>query len=722
MNMPSYRRILVLVLIVSLLGGVATSVRAASGDSANAGFPAAIWVVTSTDDSGPGTLRQAIAGAAPGDVIVFDAGLGGATITLTSGELLIDKDLTIDATATPGVNLSGGQAVRVLHVSAAAVVTLRNLVIGKGATPNAPPGASATGGGGIFNEGRLLLWGCLVVGNRTGDGGDVYQDSSGLWQPAGSGGHGAGIYNTGNLEVRSSSVDANSTGNGGNKCVECPILLFQGGHGGSGGGIYSTGVLTVSHSLVSENDTGDAGRGMPFGHGGDGAGLYSAGRATVDATYFSLNSAGAGSNACSIAAFPDTRDCAGGSGGGLYVTGTLTMTDSLLIGNWAGEGSPGGNGGGLAATGAIYVSGATFDDNKTGDGVTILDNSASDQGRRGGNSGNGGGVSVTGGAFTLENSRLVNNRTGNGGGGGNTARSGGAGGSAGSGAGLYVVSSSPLSIVNSTVNGNRGGTGGDGGYGGNRCGDGGDGGNGGGAWLNVASNVESSTFSGNIAGNGGLSCDNTRNAAEHGRGGHGGGIYKAYDSLTITNTTISGNSAGHGAGDLGVGGSGGGIYIIDVTVLRNSTIVGNHTPPGGNGGGVWNDQSYFLVNDTLLANNDAGGSGPDCSGHFLSVGYNLIQNSTGCYVYGDPTGNIFDRPALIGPLALNAPGTTETHALLPDSPAVDAGSCSEGAVATDQRGVSRPQGSACDIGAYERAESAELPLLIYLPLIRGMGS
>ena len=284
------------------------------------------------------------------------------------------------------------------------------------------------------------------------------------------------------------------------------------------------------------------------------------------------------------------------------------------------------------------------------------------------------------------------------------------------------MSPSPLSIVNSTVSDNHGGTGGDGGYGGNRCGDGGDGGYGGGAWLNVAGDVESSTFSGNIAGNGGLSCDNTRNAAEHGSGGNGGGIYKAYDSLTITNATISGNSAGHGAADLGVGGSGGGLYIVDLTVLRNSTIVGNHAPLGGSGGGMWNDNAYFLVSDTLLAANDAGGSGPDCSGYFFSVGYNFIQNTTGCHVYGDPTGNIFDRPALIGPLALNAPGTTETHALLPDSPAINAGSCSDGAITTDQRGVPRPQGVACDIGAYEREESAQQPLPIYLPLIRGTGS
>lgn len=363
----------------------------------------------------------------------------------------------------------------------------------------------------------------------------------------------------------------------------------------------------------------------------------------------------------------------------------------------------------------------TFDSNRAGEGVTILDNSAIDWGLQGGNGGDGGGLKVWGDDFIMLDSRVVNNLSGDGGGGGNTANSGGWGGSAGRGGGLYAQSAH-TSISNNAVSGNRGGTGGDGGYGGRRCGKGGDGGHGGGAFLQSTANVEFSTFSDNFGGDGGLSCDNTRNAAEHGAGGSGGGIYNSFNPLTISNTTISGNSTGHGGADLGAAGYGGGLYVKDSTFVRNSTIAGNITPGGGNGGGLWNETAYLELNDTVLAGNRAGVDGPDCWGHFSSAGYNLVQDATACQISGDLTGNILGRPALIGPLALNAPGTTQTHALLPNSPAVDAGSCSDGTVTVDQRGVARPQGPACDIGAFERSLLVEQPLPTFLPLTPQAGS
>ncbi|MCB0040603.1 MAG: hypothetical protein KDE23_13035 [Caldilinea sp.] len=689
--------------------------------SPGAAYSPTTWVITSTDDSGPGTLRQAIADAAPGDVIVFDASLVGATITLTSGELLIDKDLTIDGGAAYWITLSGGYTVRVIHVAESAEVTLRNLIITRGSTADAAAGESAAGGGGIFNEGRLHLWACIVVTNTTGDGGDVYQTPGGLWVTAGNGGNGAGIYSTGELEVQSSSIGGNFTGNGGNKCVECPYLLFEQGHGGSGGGVYATGVLTVTNSQIMENATGNAGRGMPHGKGGDGAGIYVTGQASIDGSVVVVNHAGAGSNACVIAAFPYTGDCAGGSGGAIYSKGTLTMIDSQLIGNRAGEGWPGGSGGGLAGSGSVAVMDSTFDSNIAGEGMTILDNSATNWGLQGGNGGDGGGLKVWGDDFTLLDSRVVNNLSGDGGGGGNTANSGGWGGSAGRGGGVFAQSAH-LSISNSTISSNRGGTGGDGGYGGNRCGKGGDGGHGGGAFLQSTGDVESSTFSENYGGDGGLSCENTRNAAEHGAGGSGGGIYNSFNPLTISNTTISGNSTGHGGADLGAAGYGGGLYVEDITFVRNSTITGNITPGGGNGGGLSNEFAYLELSDTLLAGNRAGVAGPDCWGHFVSAGYNLVQDATACQISGNLTSNILGRPALIGPLALNAPGTTETHALLPTSPAIDAGSCSAGAITVDQRGVLRPQGPACDIGAFERSLLVEQPLATFLPLTPQAGS
>jgi hypothetical protein len=91
-------------------------------------------------------------------------------------------------------------------------------------------------------------------------------------------------------------------------------------------------------------------------------------------------------------------------------------------------------------------------------------------------------------------------------------------------------------------------------------------------------------------------------------------------------------------------------------------------------------------------------AGADCEGApVTSQGYNLDSDGT---CTSQPTDITSATPGLDA-LALNAPGTTATHALLSGSPAIDAGDCNGGAITTDQRGVSRPQGAACDIGAFE---------------------
>ena len=84
-----------------------------------------------------------------------------------------------------------------------------------------------------------------------------------------------------------------------------------------------------------------------------------------------------------------------------------------------------------------------------------------------------------------------------------------------------------------------------------------------------------------------------------------------------------------------------------------------------------------------------------------SLDYNLVQDPTDCNLVGALDHTITGRDPVLGPLAQNPPGETQTHALLRGSPAIDAippGSC---VVSTDQRGVDRPFGEGCDIGAYE---------------------
>ena len=116
------------------------------------------------------------------------------------------------------------------------------------------------------------------------------------------------------------------------------------------------------------------------------------------------------------------------------------------------------------------------------------------------------------------------------------------------------------------------------------------------------------------------------------------------------------------------------------------------------------------INSSIVAGNDAS-EGPEVYGVLTSKGYNLVQDTSACTIAGDTTGNIIGQDPLLGPLRDNG-GPTETHALLLGSPAIDAGSCQDAGgnpVLTDQRGVARPQGAGCDIGAYELVPADAVP-------------
>jgi CSLREA domain-containing protein len=176
------------------------------------------------------------------------------------------------------------------------------------------------------------------------------------------------------------------------------------------------------------------------------------------------------------------------------------------------------------------------------------------------------------------------------------------------------------------------------------------------------------------------------------------GILNLFGAVTVTNSTISGNNSS------GLGG-GGGIANADSLAVINSTISGN-SAPSGRGGGVYNETAATIKN-TIVANN-RGGNCLD-EGKITSDGHNLQDDMT-C-----PFLNIGDQnntPAGLDPTGLqNNGGPTQTIALLPTSLAVDAipisptDYCTEidgtTPISTDQRGVSRPQGKACDIGAFE---------------------
>ncbi|MXM66205.1 CSLREA domain-containing protein [Streptomyces sp. HUCO-GS316] len=225
--------------------------------------------------------------------------------------------------------------------------------------------------------------------------------------------------------------------------------------------------------------------------------------------------------------------------------------------------------------------------------------------------------------------------------------------------------------------------------------------------------------------------------------GYGGGIFNIPDShLDLIDSTVSGNVAGEAGGirfdETGtvtnstiannrvtnpgdrpgsLAGYGGGIDIRGrgpVEIL-NSTIVGNSSSDGG--GGINIAPAYLdslpapipdiidlplgrmTLRNSIVAGNTVAAAPANCKKAFAAIesqGHNLDGDGS-CRLTGP--GDLPSRAPLTGPLADNG-GPTDTAALLPGSPALDA---ADGCPATDQRGVGRPQGAACDIGAYEHA-------------------
>jgi len=226
-------------------------------------------------------------------------------------------------------------------------------------------------------------------------------------------------------------------------------------------------------------------------------------------------------------------------------------------------------------------------------------------------------------------------------------------------------------------------------------------------------NVTNSVFSGNRAasgwGHGGAIFNNAGavtliNTTVSSNGAmFGGGIYNYKGTLNVTNSTISDNDSGGGGGILNIEGTAtltnctfsgnlqgafGNSYLTATATLTNCTFSGNP-----HGGIITDRGGTTTLANTIVANTD---EYSNCSTRDQStlIGSNGLADDESC-----GPGFTNSSSILLGPLADNG-GPTQTMALLPGSAAIDAG---DDAVcpATDQRGVTRPQGAHCDIGAYE---------------------
>ena len=203
--------------------------------------------------------------------------------------------------------------------------------------------------------------------------------------------------------------------------------------------------------------------------------------------------------------------------------------------------------------------------------------------------------------------------------------------------------------------------------------------------------------------------------------GNGGGILALDGSLTVINSTISGNTAAGTGGNAALSGIGGGIVVGSQalpgnTTLVANTIVGNTAVTGASGLANVNvgAGSAVAVKNNILADN-VGANCFNFGGTISSLGYNLDSGPT-CADFFDQATDLTSTDPMLGPLT--ADGDTYVHPLMAGSPAIDAGSCTDAAanpILFDQRGMSRPQGAACDIGAYEFVPT----YTIFLPLVMG---
>ena len=236
--------------------------------------------------------------------------------------------------------------------------------------------------------------------------------------------------------------------------------------------------------------------------------------------------------------------------------------------------------------------------------------------------------------------------------------------SGGQGGGLY--NDNEMTLADSTVSNNTAGV---------------NGGGGGGIYNGDQLLVDYSTIAHNLA---------------SGSRADGGGLYNA-GLLSIPDSTVADNSADH---------NGGGIDNEDSLTAVNTTIADNSLAvPGGSGGGLFTDSNSTTLDNTIVAGNTGALLVPsDISGPATTAGsFNLIGIGGADGLTSGVNGNTVGvaSPEL-GPLA-NSGGPTQTIALLPGSPAIDAGSNELDGLATDQRGsgYARIVNGTIDIGAFE---------------------
>ncbi len=619
------------------------------------------------------TSSYALVASDPAGLNVVGAGAGATVIQAMPSATDRVLDVSQDASAPADVAVTG--------------VTIQN-----GFAGDAASSVSNQGGGILVDDsGDLLQLSGVAVNHNTS-------------------GQGGGIVAFGQLWAQNSSIDNNTANDqadhpegGGLYCeVGCSLTNTTVDNNNAtstsdnevdGGGLFVDGALIMDGGSVSGNTatTNDE-----TAYGG---GLYVEYATELDGTTIDNNTVSA--------SVPDEDDAYGGaiyttggldtmknttvsgnsahgyfvSGGGLSIyEGDPVLTDSTVTNNTATGGGGAAYGGGIST---YYYGAATISDS------TISGNTATDSDEAIG----GGILAYASGGLTVSGSTIDNNTV-------TGAPSEDYGG------GIYGAESSGVSVTGTTLAGN---TATDNGVGGGAYDDSdsstwtndlimgnsttGVNGSGGGLFLGGPGDIEATTVAGNSA-------------------MFGGGVYNS-DPLVVRSSTISGNTSNLG----------GGLYVDNTLEAENTTIADNSTTGASDqGGGIYQDGSLSLRFTTLNGNTSDDGraiyegtsdggaiassiiqAGCDVEAsetQIVSGGFNVLGDST-CVqpVSSDKAGVSNFMLSALG----NYGGPAQTMVPFPGSPAIGAGG--KNCPPTDQRGVPRPQGVACDAGAVETGQA-----------------
>jgi hypothetical protein len=306
-----------------------------------------LWV-TSTADSGAGSLRDAVSAAAPGDTIRADASLAATSILLTTGPVSVNKDLSIVGLGSNSTSITVGANFRMFTIQPGATVLLRGYTLALGRAN----GAGNLGrGGAIFNSGDLTLTDIKILGCLAAvEGGGIYSNGSlsankCVLRNCGSPNGGAISIGAGSLDLFETKLEDNDAENGGS-------IWFNGSGGAftsgsmsrnealvNGGAVYlaSNATLNITRMTIEDNAAVQ-----------DGGAVYLAdGVVQVTRTLYHSNSAGARGGAVFVSNGSDVQsentsysgNSAGSTGGAVHILGaflaranTYTLNDATTDG------------------------------------------------------------------------------------------------------------------------------------------------------------------------------------------------------------------------------------------------------------------------------------------------------------------------------------------------------------------------------------------------------